>query len=77
MEGRRGIKVAVLMALLGVVLALVSACGGGVSQQDYDAVKQQLAAKEQELAARGTGGGAGPAAEALRQQVASLQQQLQ
>ena len=64
------IKVAMLAALLGVILALLSACGGGVAQEDYDAAKQQLATKEQEAAA------AKQEAAAAKQQVASLQEQL-
>jgi uncharacterized cupredoxin-like copper-binding protein len=64
MEGGKGIKVAALLGLVGVVLALLSACGGAASQQDYDAVKQQLAAKEQEAAA-------------AKQQVTALQKQIE
>ncbi|MBI4202392.1 MAG: hypothetical protein HY532_04660, partial [Chloroflexi bacterium] len=61
---RKGIKVTVGVALLGVVFALISACGGGVSQADYDAAQEQLATREQEAAA-------------AKQQIVSLQQQLQ
>ena len=69
---RKGIVIGVLAGLLGVGLAL-SACKSGVPQQDLDALKQQLSAKEQEVAklrqdlqAAGAGG----------QQVTALQQQL-
>ncbi|MFQ5854477.1 MAG: hypothetical protein ACE5LU_02375 [Anaerolineae bacterium] len=50
MQQSTGIKMAALFGLLGIVLALVTACGGGVSQADYEALQQQLTAKEQELA---------------------------
>jgi uncharacterized cupredoxin-like copper-binding protein len=72
MKGRTGLKVAALLGLLGA-LVLLSACGGGVSQSEFDAVNQQVAAKEQELAKAkqdlqaAQGGG---------QQAATLQQQL-
>ena len=57
----KGIKRAGVLAVLGVSMALVTACSG-VAQADYDAVKQQLSTKEQELTA-------------TKQQVTSLQQQ--
>jgi len=57
----KGIKRAGVLTVLGVSMALVTACSG-VAQADYDAVKQQLGAKEQELTA-------------TKQQVTSLQQQ--
>ncbi|MFN3974473.1 MAG: hypothetical protein ACK4K2_04235 [Dehalococcoidia bacterium] len=47
--------------LLGSVLVLLTACSGGVSRAEFDALKQQLAAKEQEVAT-------------AKQQLASLQQ---
>ncbi|MBI4310545.1 MAG: hypothetical protein HY681_02095 [Chloroflexi bacterium] len=69
MQGK-AIKVATLTALSGVALALLSACGSGVAQQDYDTVKQQLATSEQEATA------AKQEAAAAKQQVTSLQGQL-
>lgn len=45
-----GIKVVALTAALGAVVAVVGACSGGIPQKDYDALKQQLTAKEQEAA---------------------------
>ncbi len=38
-----------LVAVVGVTLALAVACAGGVSQSEYDAVRQQLAAQEQRV----------------------------
>lgn len=49
MMARKIVKLAALVGFLSIVLGLVSACTSGVSQQDYDAVKQQLAAREKEL----------------------------
>lgn len=63
MRRRSVIEVSGLMAVLGVATALLSACSSGVSQADYDAVRDQLSAKEQEAAT-------------AKQQVASLQQQV-
>jgi len=51
--------------LLAIALALVTACTG-VSQADYDAVKQQLAAKQQEVASL----------QQLRQQLAAKEQEI-
>ncbi len=54
----------VLLVLAGtIVAALVAACGGGVTQGDYDAVKAQLAAEQQKEAA-------------YQQQLSAMQQQL-
>ena len=82
MRGREVIKVITLTGLVGLALAL-AACSSGVAQKDYDAVKQQLAAKEQEAAklqqdlqARGTGGGAGPVAAELRDQIAAKDKEI-
>ncbi|GEM_PF-2003138 len=69
MQGK-AIKITTLTALSGVVLALLSACGSGVAQQDYDSVKQQLATTEQEATA------AKQEAAAAKKQVVSLQEQL-
>ena len=58
------LRMAASAGFMALALATLTACGGsGVAQADYDAVKQQLAAKEQEAAA-------------AKQQVTSLQQQL-
>jgi len=62
MLGRKGIMRLVLVGGVGLALAL-GACARGVSQTDFDAVKQQLSTKEQEAAA-------------AKQQVTSLQAQL-
>ncbi|MBI2165197.1 MAG: hypothetical protein HYU29_02185 [Chloroflexi bacterium] len=77
MKGRRGLVAMTLVVFLGLALALGVACGGGVSQKDYDAVKQQVATKEQELAkaqqdlqTAKTGAGGG------QQQITALQQQI-
>ncbi|MDP2743911.1 MAG: hypothetical protein Q8P00_02450 [Dehalococcoidia bacterium] len=43
------VKIGILAASLGILATLTSACG--VPQKDVDALKQQLATKEQELAA--------------------------
>ncbi len=48
MEGGKGIKAVVLSVLSGWGLVLLSGCNSGVSQKDNDALKLQLAAKEQE-----------------------------
>lgn len=56
-------KIAALAGLLGMTLA---ACSSGVSQKDYDAVKQQLATAQQQAQSAQAGG----------QQVTALQQQL-
>ncbi|MEK7873548.1 MAG: hypothetical protein AAB502_06805, partial [Chloroflexota bacterium] len=61
MNFSKGIKRAGVLTVLGMSMALLTACSG-VSQADYDAAKQQLGAKEQELTA-------------AKQQVTSLQQQ--
>lgn len=63
MVGRIGRKAAVLTVIFGSALALLSACSSGVPQADYDAAKQQLTVKEQEVAA-------------AKQEVASLTAQL-
>jgi hypothetical protein len=83
MLGTKYLRVITLVGLVGLALALLTACGGGVSQKDYDSVKQQLTTKEQEVAklqqelqARGTGGGTGPAAEALRQQLTAKEKEI-
>jgi hypothetical protein len=41
----------VLIGLAGSVLALLTACSGGVSQSEYDSAKQQLAAQDQKVSA--------------------------
>jgi uncharacterized cupredoxin-like copper-binding protein len=63
MRRKSVIGAAGLVALLGAATALLTACGSGISEADYDAVKQKLGASEQEAAA-------------AKQQVASLQEQL-
>ena len=66
MQRRRGAKVAWFVGLIGIGLALVTACSSVVPQApqgDNDAVNQQLKAKEQEVAA-------------AKQELVSLQQQL-
>ncbi len=73
MQRRIGIKVSAIAVVLGIALALVSACGGGVAQEDYDAVQQQLSAKEQEVTSLQE---QLQAAEAAGQGTAALQQQL-
>ncbi|MBI2831855.1 MAG: hypothetical protein HYX79_06340 [Chloroflexi bacterium] len=50
MKNVPSIKVAGLVVALSIAVALVSACASGVPQKDVDALKQQLAAKEQEAA---------------------------
>src|SRR3989304_7853094 len=76
---RKGIVMGLLTGLLGLGLAL-SACKAGVPQQDFDAVKQQLSAKEQEVAklrqdlqAAGAGGQQGTA---LQQQLSRQEKEL-
>lgn len=51
------------VGLMSVNVALLVGCASGVSQADYDAVQQQLSAKDQEVVA-------------AKQQVASLQEQV-
>ncbi|MBI2872289.1 MAG: hypothetical protein HYY00_03765 [Chloroflexi bacterium] len=76
MERKTGIRLGVLLGLLGMAVALFSACGG-VSQEKYDALQAQVTAKNQEVAslqqqlqAAQTGAGGG------QQQIATLQQQI-
>ena len=64
MKGRNGIRMAMLAALLVIALAVLSACGGGVSQEDYDAAIAARDAAQADLSA-------------AQQQVTSLEQQLQ
>jgi hypothetical protein len=45
------IKVAVLLTVLSILFPLLNACAAGVSQEDLDAVQQQLTAKEKEITA--------------------------
>lgn len=63
MRRRSVFGLAGFLALTGAAAVLLGACGSGVSEEDYNAVKQQLSAKEQEAAT-------------AKQQVTSLQQQL-
>ncbi len=56
------ILIAVLV-LLGLTIALLAACGGGVTQSEYDAVKAQLSAEQQKESAYQT-------------QLSAMQQQL-
>lgn len=60
---RRGIQITGFVALVGAATALLTACGSGISEADYNAVKQQLGTAQQETTA-------------AKQQVASLQEQL-
>jgi len=63
MRSRMGAWKIVVLGLAGVSLVtLVAACGGGVSQEDYDALEGQLTAEQQRTAAQ-------------RQQIQTLQQQ--
>jgi hypothetical protein len=73
MQRKTGIKVVLMMGLVGLAVALIAACGGGVSQEDYDAVQQQLATKEQEAA---TAKQQLAAAQAGSAQATALQQQI-
>ncbi len=59
---RLGTKLVVLLALLALV-GTVAACGGGVTQTDYDALKTQLATEQQKEAA-------------YQQQLSAMQQQV-
>ncbi|MBI2855524.1 MAG: hypothetical protein HYX93_01600, partial [Chloroflexi bacterium] len=63
----------ILTGLIGLAVALIAACGGGVAQEDYDAVNQQLTAKEQEVTSLQQ---QLQAAQAAGQGTAALQQQL-
>ena len=80
---RVGTRLAIQMGLSVIALVLLVACSG-VPQQDYDAVKQQVAAKEQEAAklkqdldaAKAGGQQATTLQQQLQAQVAALQQQL-
>ncbi len=63
MERRTGIRAAALVVLLSIALAVLSACAGGVAQEDYDAAKQQATTLQQQLTAK-------------EQEVATAKQQL-
>ncbi len=60
---RKNIARVVLLALCALVVAALAACGSGVTQTEYDAVKAQLSAEQQKEAA-------------YQQQLSAMQQQL-
>lgn len=78
MKRKTGIKAAVLLGV-SVIALVQAACTAGVSQQDYDALKQQLVTREQEVASlkqqiEAAKAGGQPTA-ALEKQLADLKKQ--
>ncbi len=63
MQVRSSIARLALLALAGALVATLAACGGGVTQSEYDAVKTQLSAEQQKETA-------------YQQQLSAMQQQL-
>lgn len=67
------IGLVVFLGLIGMAVALLSGCSSGVSQDEYDTVKQQVSSKDQEISNLRT---QLEAAQAAGQGTAALQEQL-